>query len=475
MSEHIEIAVTSEASGAPWTCCAWDARAGTHLMPYRAGGSVAAAAHSIAYLNGRHIVAANATKPLLHIWPVNSQEQAPGVRFVTPGRCTALDATPDGNYIIAGIAESVYVWQLCSGRLLAVLARHFQTVTSVRCTSDGSHFVSAGQDGMVFVWNLLTVVGGGGSATQRGSGAQPAPLYAFADHALPVTDVHVSRDGMRGHLATVSLDRSVKLYDLASGQQLLSVVFEDALTAVTVDHLDGHVYVGSATGAIYSFGLAAPPRQREHHVVMASAASVAADELPPNRFAGHAAGTRVTALSVSLDGESLLSGGEDGNALVWDIGSRQLVRTMAHKGAVLNAFFALAPAVMFDAEHRLPLISGNLRRMLDGAAGDADEEHVVEVLVGGDGGDGGAADEGDEWAALQADDWLTVLAAPSVLAGTAGLIGARAPKVSVNGAKKSSASGEDADEVEQLRAEIRSLKQINKKLYQCQVQAVLKK
>lgn len=268
MSEHIEIAVTSEASGANWTCCAWDARAGTQLQPYRVGGSVAAAAHSIAYLNGRHIVAANAAKPLLHIWPVNSQEQVAGVRFVTPGRCTAIDATPDGNYIVAGIAESVYVWQVCSGRLMAVLARHFQTVTTVRCTTDGSHFVSAGQDGMVFVWNLLTVIDGGGGASKSGSGSntQAAPLYTFADHALPVTDVHVSRDGMRGHLATVSLDRSVKLYDLASGQQLLSVVFEEALTAVTVDHVDSTVFVGTATGAIYSFGLSSPPRQREHHV-----------------------------------------------------------------------------------------------------------------------------------------------------------------------------------------------------------------
>lgn len=216
--------------------------------------------------------------------------------------------------------------------------------------------------------------------------------------------------------------------------------------------------------------------------------SAAAGELPQNRFAGHAAGTRVTALSVSLDGESLLSGGEDGNALVWDIGSRQLVRTMQHKGPVLNAFFTLAPAVMFDAEQRLPLISKNLRRMLDGAT---DDEHVVEVMVRPDG-------EQVEWwseeargpASWEEDSWSALLAGAVTNGGSDGVIGVRAPKhnagVQSNGGKNATPTKKVAgnannvesavdDEVERLRAEVRSLKQINKKLYKFQVDSMLKK
>lgn len=211
-------------------------------------------------------------------------------------------------------------------------------------------------------------------------------------------------------------------------------------------------------------------------------------ELPQNRFAGHATGTRVNALSVSLDGESLLSGGEDGNALVWDIGSRQLVRTMQHKGPVLNAFFTLAPAVMFDAEQRLPLISKNLRRMLDSAA--ADDEHVVEVLVRPDG-------EQLEWwlqdgrTTVEEDDWSSLLAGAVTDGGSEGLIGLQASKHNASGqvnggkrtpAKKGAAAattnddeGTVDDEVERLRAEVRSLKQINKKLYKFQVDSLLKK
>lgn len=499
MSEHIEIALTSDASGATWTCCAWDPRAGTVLQPYRAGGSTPAAPRAIAYIAGRHVVAANASKPLLHIWPVNSQDQVPGVRFVTPGRCTALDVTADGNYLIAGIAESVYVWQLCSGHLLAVLARHFQTVTRVRCTADGGHFVTAGQDGMVFVWNLFDVINGssgGGGSSASANQQTAAPLYAFADHALPVTDVHVGPDGMRAHLATVSLDRSVKLYDLASGQQLLSVVFEDALTAVAVDHTDSTVYVGCATGAIHSFNLAAPPRQREHHVNTTTTAQTSGDDAKQQRhhFAGHTAGTRVLALSVSVDGVSLLSGGEDGNALLWDIGSGQQVRQLAHKGAVTTAFFALAPAAMFDAEARLPLISGNLQRMLHGAAkGEDVDQQVVEVMVQQAAEDAdGVESEERVWREILADAVRGEEATTEATTGD-GAIGVRAPKAAVNGtngadrqqskqkqatAKNGDGGGggkSDASEVERLRVELQTLKQKYNRLYQTKVATLLKK
>lgn len=168
--------------------------------------------------------------------------------------------------------------------------------------------------------------------------------------------------------------------------------------------------------------------------------------------------------------------------MVWDIGSRQLVRTMQHKGAVANAFYTLAPAVMFDAEQRLPLISGNLRRMLDGDGG---EEHVVEVMVA----EGGAALEEEDDKEVT-EDWATLLAGVSSTlerggsAAGEGVIGVnRTPRATqqTNGSAKkpakvaAGAPAADEDEVERLRAEIRSLKQINKKLYQFKVESVLKK
>lgn len=442
MSDLVEVAFTSDASGASWTCCAWDVKAGTNLMPYR--GGAAASAHTIAFVQNEFIVSANTNKPLLHIWPVNSQEQVGGARFVTPGRVTALDVTPDGNYVIGGVAESIYVWQLCSGKLLAVLARHYQTVTSVKCIADGSHFVSAGQDGMVLVWNLGAVVGGE-------KNQQPVPLYSFSDHSLPVSDIYIGKGGMRAYLATVSLDRTCKLYDLSSGNLLLNLVFEEAITAVTLDHLETKVYVGSTVGAIYEFSLQSPPRQKEYHVT---------SEDTNNRFAGHTG--NVTCLSTSLDGESLLSGGIDGNVLLWHIGSKQLIRTMPHKGIVTNAFFRLAPAVMFDQDTKLTLISGNLKRMIDGE--DADD-HVVEVLVT-------EPFNYEQRPKFNRDSWIKAV---ETAADTNVVFAEKPTNIRKSSGASNGISISSSDEVEKLRAEVKKLKRMNKELYQYSVKGVLKK
>lgn len=35
MSDLIEIVLTTDASGALWSCCAWDPQTGTHLLTYK--------------------------------------------------------------------------------------------------------------------------------------------------------------------------------------------------------------------------------------------------------------------------------------------------------------------------------------------------------------------------------------------------------------------------------------------------------
>ena len=66
-----------------------------------------------------------------------------------------MTASPCGRFIVLGIAEKLYVYQTCTGKLLSVIGRHYQDVTKVAFTDDGSHFVSCGADGNTFVWSLL--------------------------------------------------------------------------------------------------------------------------------------------------------------------------------------------------------------------------------------------------------------------------------------------------------------------------------
>jgi pre-rRNA-processing protein IPI3 len=227
---------------------------------------------------------------------------------------------------------------------------------------------------------------------------------------------------MRALMATVSADRTCRTYDLASGTLLLNLVFQEALTAIVFDQLETTVFVGTSSGAINSFSTQSPPRQREYHM--------SAKDKVNNQFLGHTAA--ITCLAVSLDGETLMSGSADENVNIWNIQSKQMVRTLPHKGAVTNVLFMLAPKCMFEQEAKLTLLASNFQRQV---REDTFENHTVEVFI---------AEEVDIRCGPQA-------AGNSVSDG-----------------------GGNSSEIEKLRAEIVQLKQTNKELYDFGVQHILK-
>lgn len=310
--------------------------------------------------------------------------------------------------------------------MVAVLSRHYQSVTAIKFTEDGSHFVTAGHDGMLLVWKLSTVLSSGNSSNQQAS-----PLYSFSDHALPISGIHIGKGGPRAYLTSVSLDRTCKVYDLSSGTLLLNLVFPEALTSVTVDHLDTKVYVGSVDGSIYDFSLQSPPRMKEYHLTEANAR---------NKFIGHKGS--VTALSISLDGDSLISGGSDENVLLWHIPSKQLIRTLPHKGAITNAFFTLAPKSMFDQEVKLTLITNNFKRMMDGD--ETGDSHIVEVLV-----KQAIVDDSGDFSAQNSRGGF--------------------------GEESGAGSADQRRELETLREEVKQLQKANKKLYEFSMKQLLTK
>lgn len=186
--------------------------------------------------------------------------------------------------------------------------------------------------------------------------------------------------------------------------------------------------------------LQSPPRMKEYHMT---------SEDTRNRFTGHKGA--VKCVSCSLDGETLMSGGVDESVLIWHIPSRQLIRTLTHKGAITNAFFCLAPRAMFDQEVKLTLISSNFKRMIDTEAAVADN-HVVEIMVTGE------ADYGMLIGSSVGFTELTTLTSPTV------------------GATRNGHAGGDGSlqELDALRAEVKNLKRANKDLYQFSVKNILK-
>lgn len=351
MSHAVEVAVTCEGSGLLWNACVWDPRVGTSLMTYRGGG--VAAPHSLCIVGKDYLMISDHTKPVLHAWQLNSQQPvlAKGVRLVCPGRVSSLAVSPDGCYCVTAVAEKLHVWHIASGRHLAVAVRHFQAVSCVRFTDDGSHFVSGGEDGLVLVWPLAYLISNDGGEVIAG---QNEPRHVFSDHSLPVRDLYVGHGGMRAHIVSVSMDRTCKVYDLASGTLLLSLVYDCILTAVTMGATEMEVFVGGSDSNIYQFGLHSPPRMREYHPTKEDKAK---------KFVGHS--KAVTCLSASIDGVSLLSGSLDTEVMLWHIPSRQCIRVLHHKGPVTNAFFTVAPKCIFTEDMKPTLVLCSFQKSLD--------------------------------------------------------------------------------------------------------------
>ena len=136
---------------------------------------------------------------------------------------------------------------------------HFKAVSALTFAAEGSLLVSGGEDTVVNVWalySLLDAAGGGGG------GAAPTPLYAWSDHTLPVAALACSAGGGGGGalVASASADRTCKLWTLTGGHLLRTLRFPVAVCAVTIEPCEATLYAGGADGRIFQVPLnAAPP------------------------------------------------------------------------------------------------------------------------------------------------------------------------------------------------------------------------
>ena len=354
---------------------------------------------------------ANNVKPLLYIWPINSSETIQNVKFVLPGKVNCLAISPGsfGDFLVAGIKENIYIWHIPTGKMINMLSKHYQQVNCIKFIDDGSHFISGGQDGQVIVWSLSSAVG------DRYRIENIEPLHTFSDHSLPVTDIWVGAGGLAAMLVTVSLDRTCKIYDLAAGTMLLSLVYQEVITAVTLNRLETELFIGTNIGNIYHHHLQPPPRTREYHITD--------EDKIDAKFSGHT--KPISCLAISLDEQTLISGSHDCNVMIWNIASKSILKTIPHKGAITNIKLISSPQVMFNRETKLDLITKNFERMIKSS--EENENETIEIFH--------SHDVENDFISVQ-KDYLPATTTTS-----------------------------NGNEVDELRSEVEKLKRINKELF----------
>ncbi|KAM6938378.1 WD repeat-containing protein 18 isoform 1-T2 [Lycodopsis pacificus] len=427
MAAPLEVIVTSDSGSQLWNSSVFDLHSGSSLLSYRGGSS---SARTMTLLNGQYLLSAQLGKNFINMWEIHRKDQLQQ-KMVCPGLVTSLTASPNGLFLAAGVAEAVYLWEVSTGKLLSVLSRHYQDVTCLKFTDDSSHFVSGGKDNLALVWSLSSVI-------QLDLSHTPEPRHVLSRHSLPITDLHCGLMGAQARVATASLDQTVKVWELSSGELLLSVLFDVEIMSVTFDPCEYFLFCGGSDGNIFQVSLCSQSLSWDK--------SFQSDNDGNQVFKGHR--NLVTCLSVSMDGTLLLSGSHDETVRLWDVQSKQSIRCLAHKGPVTNAIITAAPANMFLPDSRPAVPLPRFSRHLHASEGGESGGEVCVRL--------GHYSQEDEQTYLQKADKLNYL---------------------MNAVTDKSVFGDGENtkvRVAELEEEVQTLKKVNKDLYDFSSQLLTK-
>jgi len=266
--------------------------------------------------NGRFMASASKDNSIV-IWEIAADADFRVVQLLVGHAepCSYLAWSPDDRYMLSASSDcSVRLWAPSSPQPLLMLTKHTESVTAVAWT-DNKHFVSAGFDRCIFLWNL----------------------EGFALHRweLPcrVQDVAATHDGSR--LLVVDSDRNLKVLDVKSRRELPALPESDAVTSVCASRLRDELLVNVAQQVS---ALQQGPTVRLWDL---SSRRIA------QRYLGHCQGRFVVrSCFAGPQEEMVVSGSEDAQVYIWHRHYGSLLQVLSGHTSTVNAVcWTLGPLI----------------------------------------------------------------------------------------------------------------------------------
>lgn len=332
----IEAVLSTDLRSEPYNFSLWDLYTGTQLIVFK-GNKNSPVPRCLQLIDNNYFITANDN--VLQVWSIFNRKCQDQKLFL-PKRPSSLCVSPCANYLVAGISEAIYVWQLRSGNLLAHSQRHYQTVSVVKMNQEGTFLLSGGEDGLVLVWPFADLISntfntGALNMKQTNRTIGPnEPKFSWQHHSGPVTDIHVTNGGL---CVTVSTDMTVNLYNIIDGKRLYNVIIPSPLWSVVMDKNETRVFVGSQDGNIYEL----PVSSMSSSSINFPSDHDFMDQHDRPTFTGH--GGKIIELIVSIDGSRLVSASHDSTCKVWDISQRKLLQDIRHQAPLANLQSLLIP------------------------------------------------------------------------------------------------------------------------------------
>lgn len=174
----------------------------------------------------------------------NSVEATASITLNAQDDVASVSFSPDGEYLVTGARDkAARVWSVKTGRgVIKLDGAHTGPVNAAvwappgfEKTPEERHILTASDDQTAILWKLTIGEGGHFAADV---------VRRFRGHEGPVLDAAFSPDG--GWIVTVSADRSIRLWNAATAEEVTKVIEEDEVLAVAFSEDGKRILTGSA-------------------------------------------------------------------------------------------------------------------------------------------------------------------------------------------------------------------------------------
>lgn len=325
------------------------------------------------------LVHADRERPLIHVHTYQAGANAAGAststqpctlaaRLHPPEPTPTLALSPRGTLLAAGSASGrLYIWHLASGHLLASVDAHFRSVSCLAWTACERGLVSGSDDARILVWSLEALVDSADRVHEQGTAGSmdtPMPFAVLADHVQGITSLALSSSSRAAiasfpssmRIMSSSQDGTVKLWDVRTRNLVatwafsgpvhhlaVDVGFRSFFAAVTArreaeadesqgpDQMEQDDTTGSGDDRqqydwVRKVDLFDPHAQ-DNPNAGGSAATLMRVHGESTLVYQANAGTRITAMAMSLHGSHLLVGTSDTEMVTIDVASSVALRT----------------------------------------------------------------------------------------------------------------------------------------------------